>query len=221
MSDNRDQVVEYICERFAQEDFILNNILSRQEEGGGPMMNVGPDQGKFLNLLIKSHKAKNVLEIGSYYGYSSVWMARAIHDLNAVNGGGHKLDCVEVSAQQADIIREHFIQAGLENDTEVFEGSGIDIMEKFIKEKRAYDIVFIDADKSNYSNYMDLSTKLLRSGGLLLVDNCIWNGAVVNPGAPEKSTQAIQAFNDKLSASYDYESTIVTIQDGLAYAVKK
>lgn len=221
MSDIRDQVVEYICDRFAEEDFHLNNILARQEEGGGPMMNIGPDQGKFLNLLIKSHQAKNVLEVGSYYGYSSVWMGRAIHDLNKINPGAHQLHCIEVSAPQADIVKEHTSQAGLDDDVEVHQGSGIDIMNKFINEGKSFDIIFVDADKSNYSNYLDLAAKLIPSGGLLLVDNCIWNGDVVNADTKEKSTQAIQAFNDKLAASSDFESSIVTIQDGMAYAVRK
>lgn len=220
MSDIRDKAVEYITERFAKEDFILNNILAKQEEDRGPMMNVGPDQGKFLNLIIKLLKPKNILEVGSYYGYSSVWMGRAVHDLNS-GTQKHKLNCIEVSKPNTEIIQEHLSQAGLENDVEVFQGSGVDLMQKFIDEGKAFEMVFIDADKTNYSNYMDLASKLLPSGGLLLVDNTIWDGKVLDPNIQDKQTNAIQAFNDKLAASNEYESTIATIQDGLAFAIKK
>lgn len=222
MSDIRDRTVEYIVERFAKEDFILNNILAKQEEDQGPMMNVGPDQGKFLNLIIKLLKPHNVLEVGSYYGYSSVWMGRAIHDLNnSQNTKNHKLSCIEVSKPNVDIINEHLNQAGLENDVEVFHGSGIDTMQKFVDESRKFEMIFIDADKVNYSNYMDLATKLLPHNGLLLVDNTIWDGKVLDLEIQDKQTNAIQAFNEKLAASNEYESTIATIQDGLAFAIKK
>lgn len=216
MGDARGEVVDYICNRFAEEDFLLNNILTRQESDGGPMMNVGPDQGKFLAVLMKLVKPKNVLEIGSYYGYSSVWIGRALKEIN-----GSKLHCVEVSEKQVDIIKDHAYQAGLDNCIEVHHGAGIDVMQKFIKEGKQFDVVFVDADKANYSNYMDLATQLLPSGGLLLVDNAIWSGAVLDAETTDKQTKAIQAFNDKLAQSADYESVIVTIQDGLAFAVKK
>lgn len=218
MSDSRDQVVAYITERFAQEDDVLKKVLENQLAGQGPQMNVGPDQGKFLELLVKIHKPKNILEVGSYYGYSSVWLARG---LEAIASQSSKLTCVEVSDKQCEILKEHFKLAELEALTEVIQGSGVDIMQKFINEKKLFDMIFIDADKANYPNYLDLSIDLLPKGGLLLVDNTIWGGKVADPSITEdKPTNSIRIFNDKLAESKHFDSLIVTIQDGLAIGIK-
>ncbi len=227
MSDERTTLINYISKLFAPEDYILNNVLAAQEAGGGPMMNVGPDQGKLLYLLVKLVRAQNVLEIGSYYGYSSIWLGRAVHELNLSRKRlckevFHKLDCVEVDAKQAEIVRGHLRDAGLEDCSEVFTGSGIELMEKFISEGRFYDVIFVDADKGNYPKYLDLATALLPSGGLLLVDNVIWSGRVLELDANcDKNTLAIKEFNEKLSKSGDYDSVIATVQDGLAMAIKR
>lgn len=223
MSDQRDSVVEYISERFAQEDDLLKTILKNQEAGGGPMMNIGPDQGKFLELLVQLLKPSNVLEVGSYYGYSSVWIARALSSLretDATKQSNAKLHCIEVSKNQCEILDKHFKQAGLENTCVIHHGSGIDIMQRLIDENTIFEMIFVDADKANYSNYLDLAAQLLPSGGLLLVDNCLWSGKVVDPSVNDKQTQAIRDFNDKLAAHPDFDSTIITVQDGLAFAVR-
>jgi caffeoyl-CoA O-methyltransferase len=215
MSDDRTDIVDYICKRFAQEDDLLCDVLEQQRSAGGPMMNVGPDQGKFLNLLVKLHKPKNILEVGSYFGYSSIWLGRAARVV-----GAH-LYCAEISEKQCEIIKDNLMKAGLHECSTVLQGSGIDIMDKFINEKKTFEMIFIDADKSNYPNYVDLAAKLLSKGGLLLVDNCIWHGDVLNTINPDSNTKAIQESNDKLSQHPDFDSLIVTIQDGLAFAVKK
>ena len=222
MSDERSPVVNYISERFAEEDSVLKQILAAQRAGGGPMMNIGPDQGKFLALLVKLMRPQNILEVGSYYGYSAVWMARA---LRAVNGerstvNGSKSHCIEVSEPQCKILTEHMKLAEVDDLVEIHQGSGIDVMNKFIDEGRQFEMVFIDADKANYSNYLDLSAKLIPSGGLLLVDNCLWNGQVVDPSFNDNQTPAIRDFNDKLAKSKDFESVILTVQDGLALAMR-
>ena len=215
MSDARDLTVNYISKLFAQEDFVLNNILADQEEGGGPMMNIGPDQGKFLYLLMKLLKPSKVLEIGSYYGYSSMWMARGITD--------GELHCVEVSSAQVDYIANLMTQEGMDH-VHVHQGAGIEMMTKFKSEALSFDVIFVDADKASYSEYLDLAYDLLPSGGLLLVDNCIWDGRVPQYDAGEfegdKSTKAIAAFNKKLAEHGGFESTIVTVQDGMSFAIK-
>ena len=209
MADKRSTLVEYISENFAQEDACLKNIIEQQKAGGGPMMNVGPDQGKFLYLLMKIINPKSILEIGSYFGYSAVWLARGLQD--------GKLTCVERSGKQCALIKENLKQAGLEAD--VIESPGLDAMQKFIDQGKKFDVIFIDADKKNYPNYFKLANDLLESGGVLLVDNCIWGEKILDT-VPDPQTQAILEFNKALAESNDFESTLITIQDGLCMAIK-
>ncbi len=214
MSDFRTEIVNYISSRFAQEDEVLNELLLDQKSGGGPMMNIGPDQGKFLYLITVLLKPQRILELGSYYGYSAIWMARGLEKL-----GTGKLHCVEVSDKQCQVIKKHIEKAGLVDFTDVHHGSGIDMMKKFIKENQSFDVIFVDADKANYVNYLDLAYDLLPVGGLLLVDNCLWDAKVLDSDV-DTITKNIQAFNDKLAADKRFESSILTIQDGLSFSVK-
>jgi len=184
MSDARTPVIEYISKLFAAEDHLLQNVLHQQKEGGGPMMNIGPDQGKFLYLLTQIHRPKSILEVGSYFGYSSIWIARALEKL-----GQGLLTCAEISEKQCEIIKNNLIKANLNNFAEVKQGSGIDLMQKFIDESKTFDMIFIDADKNNYPNYFKLSSKLLNSGALLLIDNCLWDGKVVDQNFSDLQTE--------------------------------
>jgi predicted O-methyltransferase YrrM len=213
MSDERTALIEYISKNFAPEDEVLKGIIKQQEVAGGPMMNVGPDQGKFLYLLMKMLKPKTVLEIGSYFGYSALWIARALSD-------DAMLTCVERSGKQVEIIKENLVTAGLENKSEVIEAAGLDAMQKFVSEEKTFDVIFIDADKKNYPNYFKEASKLLKSGGVLLVDNCIWSGRILDEN-PDEQTKAIIEFNRLLAQSKDFESTLLTVQDGLCIGVKK
>lgn len=213
MSDERSELIEYISNNFAPEDKVLIDILDQQKAGGGPMMNVGPDQGKFLYLLMKMIKPKSVLEIGSYFGYSAVWLARGLEQ-------GASLTCVEKSSKQVKLIQENLKQAGLDSIAKVKEASGIDAMQNYIDEGRFFDVIFIDADKKNYPNYFKLGAKLLKTGGMLLVDNCIWSEKILDEN-PDEQTQAILEFNRLLAESKDFESTLLTLQDGLCIGLKR
>jgi caffeoyl-CoA O-methyltransferase len=220
MSDTRDQVIDYISERYAREDSLLKNILLRQLEGGGPMMNVGPDQGKFIYLLILLLRSQNVLELGSYYGYSSIWLARAVRELDS-QGFQSRLTCLEKSATYAEIVKENLIADGLESYADLVQGEALVILDKFVQQKKYFDLIFVDADKANYSNYLDLAAKLLLPGGCLLVDNTLWSNRVLEGITADKQTKAIQEFNDKLSRSEDFDAVLLTIQDGLTLALRK
>lgn len=220
MSDDRSELVSYISSLFAAEDFMLNNVLAAQEEGGGPMMNIGPDQGKFLYLLVKLMRPNAVLEIGSYYGYSSLWLGRAVQEL----GQGQKLYCVEKDPQQAAIVKQHLEEDDLASVSEVINETGLEAMQNLLDQGMSFDMIFVDADKTNYSNYLEMSAKLLPRGGLLLVDNCSWSGKVCKSDeelSGDKTTLAIKDFNQKLAESAQFDSVILTVQDGLAFAIKK
>ena len=242
MSDFRGGVADYISETFKLEDEILKDIIKQQSSASGPMMNIGPDQGKLIELLIKIHKPQRVLEIGSYFGYSAVWLARALKsnlvkaDENAEIGDCEQtpsgrvaertssrqyplLTCLEKSSKQVPIIKDNLEKAGLSSITEVLEGDALDFLKKQAVD--SFDLIFIDADKANYPLYLDLAYSLLPNGGVLIADNCLWDGKVLNTENPDNQTLAIQKFNDKLSIHDGFDSLIVTIQDGLAIGIKR
>jgi predicted O-methyltransferase YrrM len=229
MSDFRGGVADYISETFKLEDEILKDIIKQQSSASGPMMNIGPDQGKLIELLIKIHKPQRVLEIGSYFGYSAVWLARALKsnlvkaDENAEIGVSvHALlTCLEKSSKQVPIIKDNLEKAGLSSITEVLEGDALDFLKKQAVD--SFDLIFIDADKANYPHYFTFAEKILRSGGLLLVDNVLglYNSEVLDLANNDPRILAIRKFNQMLAGSEIFDSTILSIQSGLAIAVKK
>lgn len=229
MSDFRGGVADYISETFKLEDEILKDIIKQQSSASGPMMNIGPDQGKLIELLIKIHKPQRVLEIGSYFGYSAVWLARALKAnvsqacKNAEIGVSvHALlTCLEKSSKQVPIIKDNLEKAGLSSITEVLEGDALDFLKKQAVD--SFDLIFIDADKASYPHYFTFAEKILRSGGLLLVDNVLglYNSEVLDLANNDPRILAIRKFNEMLAGSDAFDSTILSIQSGLAIAVKK
>jgi predicted O-methyltransferase YrrM len=229
MSDFRGGVADYISETFKLEDEILKDIIKQQSLASGPMMNIGPDQGKFIELLIKIHKPQRVLEIGSYFGYSAVWLARALK-ANVSQAGENAeigvsvhalLTCLEKSSKQIPIIKDNLEKAGLSSITEVLEGDAFDYLKKQAVD--SFDLIFIDADKANYPHYFTFAEKILRSGGLLLVDNVLglYDSEVLDLANNDPRILAIRKFNEMLAGSEIFDSTILSIQSGLAIAVKK
>jgi predicted O-methyltransferase YrrM len=244
MSDFRGGVIDYISETFKLEDEILKDIIKQQSSASGPMMNIGPDQGKLIELLIKIHKPQRVLEIGSYFGYSAVWLARAlksnlvkagknagIEDCEQAPGGRVAerissmqyplLTCLEKSSKQVPIIKDNLEKAGLSSIAEVLEGDALDFLKR--QSVDSFDLIFIDADKASYPHYFTFAEKILRSGGLLLVDNVLglYDSEVLDLANNDPRILAIRKFNEMLAASEIFDSTILSIQSGLAIAVKK
>jgi predicted O-methyltransferase YrrM len=244
MSDFRGGVTDYISETFKLEDEILKDIIKQQTLASGPMMNIGPDQGKLIELLIKIHKPQRVLEIGSYFGYSAVWLARAlksnlvkagenveIEDYEQASGGRVAertssrqyplLTCLEKSNKQINIIKTNLEKAQLNSITEVLEGDAFDFLKKQAVD--SFDLIFIDADKASYPHYFTFAEKILRSGGLLLVDNVLglYDSEVLDLANNDPRILAIRKFNEMLAGSEIFDSTILNIQSGLAIAVKK
>jgi predicted O-methyltransferase YrrM len=244
MSDFRGGITDYISETFNLEDEILKDIIEQQSSASGPMMNIGPDQGKLIELLIKIHKPQRALEIGSYFGYSAVWLARALksnlakagenakiedgeqaHDKHLVERTNSRqyplLTCLEKSSKQIGIIKTNLEKAQLNSIAEVLEGDAIEFLKK--QSADSFDLIFIDADKTNYPQYFTFAEKILRPGGLLLVDNVLglYNSEVIDLANDDPRISAIRKFNTMLANSELFDSTILAIQSGLAVAVKK
>ncbi len=174
-----------------------------------PRMQVGHVEGSFLRLLTRAIEAKHVLEIGTFTGYSALCMAEGMPQ------GGKLITC-DVDESAAKIAREHWKQSH-HGKKIVFEiGPALDTLKKF---RGPFDLVFIDADKENYLNYWNAVLPKVRKGGMILVDNVLWSGRVLDPKA--ESDKAIVRFNEAVSNDRRVELVMLTLRDGVTMAVKK
>ena len=162
-----DRFERYVTELFAAEDPILSKIRARHVAENLPAINISPEEGKLLHVLLFAIQAKRVLEIGSLGGYSGVWLARALPP-------GGELTTIEKDPKHARIAREAFDMARLHGRVQLIEGSALEVLAKL---PSGFDAVFIDADKEPLPRYFEWGMKLLRRGGLLLCDNAFFHAA--------------------------------------------
>lgn len=200
-----DKLYTYIVDTFVQEDDLLKQIVADTEAKKIPLIQISPDNGKFLYLLIKMIGAKRVLEIGTLAGYSTIWMARALPE-------DGKVTTLEVSEKHAKEAQSNYKKAGLDGKIELMLGSALESLDKLHTEK--FDFVFIDADKENSSNYFDKAFGLMNKGGIIACDNTLKYGRVVDED-PDDSTKGILKYNKMVANDPRVESLLVSISDGL------
>ena len=175
----------------------------------------GPAQGQLLRMFVQMTGASNILELGTFTGFSAVCLASALSE------DGH-LDTLELNDELEDLILEGFERAGLDDKISLHVGDCKETLKRFAAEGRTYDVVYIDANKREYCEYYDLVFDMVRSGGLILADNVLWDGKVCqNPLPQDKQTLGIAAFNDKVTADDRVESVILPLRDGLNIIRKK
>lgn len=181
--------------------------------GGASAMQIGPEQGAFMGLLVKLMGARRVIEFGTFTGYSSLAMALA---------GAARITCADVSKEYTDIARRYWQKAGVADRTELHLDGGQAVIDRLLANGDAgtFDLAFIDADKTGYDSYYEGSLRLLRPGGLILVDNTLWGGDVADPAKSDADTEAIRAINAKIAADPRVEICLVPICDGLTMARK-
>lgn len=177
-----------------------------------PRMLSGHLQGRFLSMLSKLQRPETILEIGTYTGYSALCLAEGLSD----NG---KLISIDISDEHLHFAKKHIEHSELNSKIELITGNALDIIPTL---NHKFDLVFIDADKKNYSAYFDLVFDKISSGGLIIADNVLWSGKVLMP--PEKmdaDTKAIHAFNEKIKADMRIEKVLLPVRDGLLLMRKK
>jgi len=208
-------VDRYLADLFIPPDPALDAALSSSEAAGLPPINVSAVQGKLLHMLARIQGSRNILEIGTLGGYSTIWLARALPT------DGHLIS-LELDPKHAEVARANLDRAGVGKKAEIRLGRALDSLAALVKEGRGpFDLIFIDADKQGYTEYLQWALKLSRRGTVIAADNVVRDGAVVDPNSKDESVQGIQRFNKVLAA--EKRVTVTAIQtvgskgyDGLA-----
>jgi len=209
-------VRRYVAAHSAQPDALLDEL--RAETAREPMarMQVAPEQGALLALLVRMAGAKRAIEIGTFTGYSAICIARALAP------GGRLLTC-DVNETWTATARAFWARAGLAGCIDLRLAPALDTLDELIARDEAgkFDFAFIDADKERYDAYYERCLALLRSGGLIVIDNVLWSGAVAGTKDQAPSTVALRQLNDKLVADPRVEVAMVPIGDGITLALKR
>lgn len=215
-----ESVDAYISQLFPAPTDAVDKAARTIEESGIPQISVSPNQGKFLQILAKLCRANRILEIGTLGGYSTIWMAQALPP-------GGKLITLELDPRHAAIAQENINSAGLESQVEIRIGKALDTLPILVAENAGpFDMIFIDADKPPYAEYFEWALKLSKPGTLIIADNVIRDGKVIEPGHPDSMVAGAQRFNQALSLNNSVTATIIQTvgnkeHDGMALAIVK
>jgi len=176
-------------------------------------MQISVTQAYFMQLLIKINNVKQILEIGTFTGYSALSMALAM------DADGF-ITCLDKNKQTSDTANNFFKKANVNNKIDLIIGSAVENLNKLINQNKSFDLIFIDADKENYIKYYDLAFQLLSTNGLILIDNVLWKGEVINNNKNDKITNIIKDFNSYIKNDNRIDKTILPIGDGVTICRK-
>jgi len=210
------ELADYIRRVSLREPDVLRRL--REETASHPRvsMQISPEQGQFMALLIHMLGARRTLEVGVFTGYSSLVVALALPE------DGRIIAC-DVSEEYTSVARRYWREAGVERKIDLRLRPALETLNDLIALGQAgsFDFAFIDADKENYENYYERCLTLIRSGGLIAVDNVLWSGRVMDAADQDADTRAIRAFNQKLQADERVWLSLLPIRDGVTLACKK
>ncbi len=207
-----DSLYQYLVDS-TREPAIARALRDQTEKMPQAGMQISPDQARFLHFLVRVLGARNALEIGTFTGYSALWVALALPE------DGKVVAC-DVSEEWTRIGREYWDRAGVSGKIDLRIGPGAETLQALLDDgdENAYDFAFIDADKTGYDSYYELCLKLVRPGGVIAVDNVLWNGAINNPDRTDPNTLSLRALNEKIADDPRVDHCLNPIGDGLYLA---
>jgi predicted O-methyltransferase YrrM len=209
-----EELYEYMLSVSLREPGILRELRDETALDENANMQISPEQGQFMGLLVKMLGARRTLDIGVYTGYSSLCIGLALPR------DGRVIAC-DVNRQWTDMARRYWRKAGVEGKIELHLGPAQQTLEILLeREVDTFDFAFIDADKINYDIYYEYCLQLIRPGGLIAIDNVLWKGTVADAGVHDEDTEAIRTLNQKIHTDPRVEISLVPIADGLALARK-
>jgi caffeoyl-CoA O-methyltransferase len=208
------EVHGYILDHIDAPDALQAELIEETAKLGPiAMMQIAPEQGAFMELLVRTSGARRAIEVGTFTGYSALCIARAL-------GPGGKLLCLDTSADWTAIARRYWQRDGIADRIELRLGPGAETLASLPRET-LFDFGFIDADKPAYRTYYEEILARLRPGGLIVCDNVLWNGRVVDPNADDPQTREIRAFNDFVARDARVDRSMIAVGDGLMIARKR
>jgi caffeoyl-CoA O-methyltransferase len=204
----------YLVAHGAPPDAVQRSLIEETAKLGAiAMMQIAPEQGAFMTWLARALGAERAVEVGTFTGYSTLCLARGLPEHG-------RLLALDLSAEWTAIGRRHWERAGVAHKIELKIGPAADSLRALPREP-LFDLAFIDADKTGYAGYVEEILPRLRSGGVVLVDNVLWGGAVVDPARQDESTRAIRAFNDAMARDPRVDTVMIPLADGLTLLRKR
>ncbi len=211
-----DNIHQYVLRWGVREPEVLARL--RQETASHPhaSMQISPEQGAVLALLVELTDARHCLEIGTFTGYSSLAVALAMPS-------DGRIMCCDVSDEYTSVARRYWAEAGVTDRVDLRVGPALETLDALLADGAAgtFDLAFIDADKTGYLDYWERCVELVRSGGVIAIDNVLWGGRVADPGDDHASTRAIRAVNERVAADQRVRHVLLAIADGMTIARKR
>jgi len=209
-----ERLEKYISDHSYDLHPIQKEILSHNDGLGlSKRMQISVTQAYFFQLFIKTNNIKNILEIGTFTGYSALSMGLAIpKDGN--------ITCLDINKETSEAAKNFFKKANLDKKVKIILGPAMNTLKKLKDDKKIFDMIFIDADKENYKNYYNLSLELVKNNGFILIDNVLWKGDVTDPNKNDRLTNIIREFNSFIKKDDRVEKTILPLGDGVTVCRK-
>lgn len=211
-----ERTYKYLLTTSIREPEVARRLREETQQMENAQMQIGPDQGQFMQLLVQLLRARKTLEIGVFTGYSALWVALGLPK------DGRIVAC-DISEEYTAMALRYWKEAGVDQKIDLRLGPALGTLDELLKGNQAetFDFAFIDADKTNYENYYERALQLLRAGGLIAIDNTIWSGKVANPNSNDADTVAIRQLNEKLQRDERVSISMLTVGDGLTLAMKR
>ena len=209
------QLVSYLQTVGYRRDPIIDKLVKETKALGNlAQMQIAPEQGQFLEIIVAISKAKKCLEIGRFTGLSTLCMARGLP-----NDG--KIISIDNSDEFSSLANKFWKQADIQHKIESVIGQGVEVMQSYVDRQFSFDLIFIDADKNNYPHYYELSLELLPSNGIIIIDNMLWGGDVVDLSIKDTQTETIRSLNAKIQKDERVHFSLLPVSDGLSFIRKK
>ena len=208
-------LVKYLEKVGYRFDTVIDQLVKETAAlGSVAQMQIAPEQGQFLEIIVKISQSNKCLEIGRFTGLSTLCMAKGLSNKGSIT-------TIDNSDEFLPIAQKYWQMAGVSNKIDSIIGAGVEVMQSFIDRQYFFDLIFIDADKNNYPNYYELSLPLLRPNGIVIIDNMLWHGDVADDTKTDKETRTIRTLNQSIQSDERVDFSLLPLSDGLSFIRKK